>query len=84
MQKSNFKLENTYTDLILRRTMTIFFLCAITAPFFLNTFYNPPHETIDNFFETIRKITIKSNYTSQPPANITASLKKFVDIGANF
>eukprot|EP00347_Sterkiella_histriomuscorum_P000675 403374931 len=84
MQKSNFKLENTYTDLILKRTMTIFFLCAITAPFFMNTFYNPAHETIDNFFDTFRRITEGPRFLEMPPENITAQLQKLVNIGANF
>lgn len=64
--------------------MTIFFLCVITAPFFLNTFYNPAHETIDDFFETYRRITVASNYMSRPPENITAAFIKFVNIGSNF
>ena len=36
-------IENTYTELILMRTMMIFFLCVITVPFFLTTFYYPPN-----------------------------------------
>ena len=46
MQRKELKLEDTYTNLIISRTMMIFFFCVITTPFFINTFYYHPHETL--------------------------------------
>lgn len=72
---SNLKLENTYTALIIRRTMSIFFLCVVTIPFFLNTFYYPPHETLDEFYRTIQKSLIATNYTKMTNEQITKKLE---------
>ena len=46
------KIENKYMRLILLRTMTIFFLCVISAPLFMDTLYYYRNEMVKECFQT--------------------------------
>ena len=59
LENSNMKLENTYTSLIIQRTMIIFFLCVISTPFFITTFYFSPDETLPFTFGMLLKSLIR-------------------------
>lgn len=52
-EKQNSQLESAYMQLIVFRTMIIFFLCVLTVPFFMDTFYYSRHEMLDENFNML-------------------------------
>ena len=51
--KNNSRLENNYMKLIVSRTMFIFFLCVVSTPFLMESFYTSKYDMLNSTFETL-------------------------------
>lgn len=67
--------------LILLRTMNIFFLCVISAPFFMDTMYYSRYEMVQECFTTFYQTLHNQNFTENELKSLTL---KFIDVTLSF
>lgn len=67
--------------LILWRTMNIFFMCVISAPFFMDTMYYSRYEMVEECFQTFYQTLHKQNFSENDLKLLTL---KFIDVTLSF
>jgi hypothetical protein len=68
-------------QLILMRTMSIFFVCVISAPFFMDTMYYSKHELVEQCFMTFYQ-TINNQLLSDNELKLLT--QKFINVTLSF
>jgi hypothetical protein len=75
------KIENKYMQLILKRTMNIFFVCVISAPLFMDTMYYSRHEMVEECFMTFYQTINNKNFSDNELKLLT---QKFINVTLSF
>lgn len=71
-------------QLIVLRTMIIFFLCVLTVPFFMDTFYYSRFEMLGECFEVLAKSLYKQGLHKLSEEQIAVQIKRFVNVSVDF
>jgi hypothetical protein len=71
-------------QLIVLRTMIIFFLCVLTVPFFMDTFYYSRFEMLGECFDVLAISLYRQGIPNLTEEKIAVQIKRFINVTRKF